>query len=81
MGEDLAGGTINHHTAYNQDSGHGDSCGSVSCVGGDSGGVGGDCEIFSGDFFSDRSHQKSCSEVEKADELQTLTNIQVSSLR
>ena len=92
MGEDLAGGTINHHTAYDQDSGHGDSGGGgsgVGCdssggcgVGGDScGGVGCDCEIFSGDFFSDRSHQKSCSEVEKADELQTLTNIQVSSLR
>jgi len=34
---------------------------------------GGSC---SGDFFSDRSHQKSCSEGEKADEQQTLTSIQ-----
>ena len=36
-----------------------------------------DVELFSGDFFSDRSHQKSCSEVEKAEEQQTLTSIQV----
>ena len=40
-----------------------------------------DVELFSGDFFSDRSHQKSCSEVEKAEEQQTLTSIQVSRLR
>ena len=36
-----------------------------------------DVELFSGDFFSDRSHQKSCSEVEKTEEQQTLTSIQV----
>merc|ERR1719237_1642664 len=34
---------------------------------------GGSC---SGDFFSDRSHEKSCSEGEKADEEQSLTSIQ-----
>ena len=40
-------------------------------------------KILSGDFFSDRSQQKSCSSDGdvKANEQQTLTNIQVSATR
>ena len=65
----------NHDTAADGDSDGGDGGDGNGAVGGGDG----DSKISSGDFFSDRSHQKSCSEGEKADEQQTLTSIQVSS--
>ena len=68
----------NHDTAADGDDDGGDG-GDGYGNGGNGAVGGGESKISSGDFFSDRSHQKSCSEGEKADEQQTLTSIQVSS--